>query len=426
MAALQPVPAKQCRLHATRLRRMAASVTTSIPNELADMLQCDISLPFGTLGFVHRCFPLLEDAREFPVTRAYNFSAGPAALPEQVLMQAREEMLEWGNARASVMEISHRGRAFMALASESEQDLRQLMTIPSNYRVLFLQGGATQHFAQIPMNIARPDQVADYIVSGAWGEKAVREAKPYVQPRIAASSLDSVYTRIPPRADWDLDPNAAYVHYTPNETIHGVEFQEVPEVGDVALVADMSSDILSRPLDVSKFGLIYAGAQKNIGASGLVILIVRDDLLERCPGNIARIFNYADHAANHSLLNTPNTYGWYLASLVFKWLRSQGGVEAIGERNRAKAARLYAAIDSSDFYTNPVAVEARSWMNVPFFLLRAELDSMFLEEADANNLIGLKGHKLLGGMRASIYNATSLSAVEVLIDFMRDFARRHG
>ncbi len=360
------------------------------------------------------------------MTRAYNFSAGPAALPEQVLIQAREEMLEWGRARASVMEISHRGRDFMALAAESEQDLRELMAIPSNYRLLFLQGGATQHFAQIPMNLARPDQVADYLVSGAWGEKAVREAKPYVQPRIAASSLDCGYVRIPPHADWDLDPNAAYVHYTPNETIHGVEFQEVPKVGDVALVADMSSNILSRPLDVSKFGLIYAGAQKNIGASGLVILIVRDDLLERCPGNIARIFNYADHAANNSLLNTPNTYGWYLASLVFRWLKSQGGVEAIGERNRAKAERLYAAIDGSGFYSNPVEVEARSWMNVPFFLPRTELDSIFLEEADANNLIGLKGHKLLGGMRASIYNATSLSAVEVLIDFMRDFARRHG
>ncbi len=360
------------------------------------------------------------------MTRAYNFSAGPAALPEQVLLQAREEMLEWGKARASVMEISHRGRDFMALAAESEQDLRGLMAIPSNYRVLFLQGGATQHFAQIPMNLARPDRVADYIVTGAWGEKAVREAKPYVQARISASSLDSGYTRIPPRADWDLDAGAAYVHYTPNETIHGVEFQEVPDVGEIALIADMSSDILSRPMDVSKFGLIYAGAQKNIGASGLVILIVRDDLLERCPDTIARIFNYAEHAANQSLLNTPNTYGWYLASLVFKWLKAQGGVEAIGECNRIKAERLYAAIDGSGFYTNPVSADARSWMNVPFFLPRAELDSVFLEEADANNLLGLKGHKLLGGMRASIYNATSLAAVETLIGFMRDFARRHG
>lgn len=360
------------------------------------------------------------------MTRAYNFSAGPAALPEEVLLQAREEMLEWRGARASVMEISHRGRDFMALAEESEADLRALMAIPSNYRVLFLQGGATQHFAQIPMNLARPDQVANYIVSGAWGEKAVREAKPYVQARISASSLESGYTRIPPRAGWDLDANAAYVHFTPNETIHGVEFQEIPEVGDIALIADMSSDILSRPIDVSKFGLIYAGAQKNIGASGLVILIIREDLLERCPDSIARIFNYAEHAANHSLFNTPNTWGWYLSSLVFKWLHAQGGLAAIGERNRIKAERLYAAIDNSGFYTNPVSVDARSWMNVPFFLPRPDLNPLFLEEADARNLIGLKGHKLLGGMRASIYNATSLAAVEALIDFMGDFARRHA
>jgi phosphoserine aminotransferase len=360
------------------------------------------------------------------VSRGHNFSAGPAALPEEVLLQARDELLEWGSARASVMEISHRGRDFMALAEESEQDLRDLMSIPSNYRILFLQGGATQHFAQIPMNLAGLDQVADYVVTGAWGEKAVKEAMPYVQARICASSLDARYTCIPPRASWDLDPRAAYVHYTPNETIHGVEFQEIPEVGSVPLIADMSSDILSRPVDVSKFGLIYAGAQKNIGASGLVILVIRDDLLERCPDTIARIFNYAEHAANASLFNTPNTYGWYLASLVFKWLKRQGGVAAMGERNRAKADLLYSAIDGSGFYSNPVHVEARSWMNVPFFLPRTELDRVFLEEADAANLIGLKGHRALGGMRASIYNAISLSAVEVLVDFMRDFARRHG
>lgn len=360
------------------------------------------------------------------MTRGYNFSAGPAALPEEVLIQACEEMLEWGGARASVMEISHRGREFMALAEESEQDLRALMGIPSNYRVLFLQGGATQHFAQIPMNFAQPGQTADYVVTGAWGEKAVREALPYVRAQVCASSLESHYTRIPPRAEWNLDPNAAYVHYTPNETIHGVEFQDVPDVGEVPLIADMSSDILSRPLDVSRFGMIYAGAQKNIGASGLVILIIRDDLLERCPNTIAKIFNYAEHSANRSLFNTPNTYGWYLASLVFKWLKAQGGVAAIAERNRAKAALLYSAIDDSGFYTNPVSESARSWMNVPFFLPNEELNPLFLEEADANNLLGLKGHKLLGGMRASIYNATSISTVQVLIDFMRDFARRHG
>ncbi len=390
------------------------------------MLHCDISLHFGTSKHCDFVQSQPDLPLEHPVTRGYNFSAGPAALPEEVLIQASEEMLEWGGARASVMEISHRGRDFMALAEESEQDLRELMGIPSDYRVLFLQGGATQHFAQIPMNFAQPGQVADYVVTGAWGEKAVREAMPYVRVQISASSLDSHYTRIPPRAEWNLDPNAAYLHYTPNETIHGVEFQDVPDVGGIPLIADMSSDILSRPLDVSRFGMIYAGAQKNIGASGLVILIIRDDLLERCPNTIAKIFNYAEHAANQSLFNTPNTYGWYLSSLVFKWLKAQGGVVAIGERNRAKAALLYSAIDTSGFYSNPVSKDARSWMNVPFLLPRPELDSLFLEEADANNLLGLKGHKLLGGMRASIYNAISISSVEVLVDFMRDFARRHG
>ncbi|MEO8012204.1 MAG: 3-phosphoserine/phosphohydroxythreonine transaminase, partial [Dokdonella sp.] len=247
------------------------------------------------------------------MSRAFNFSAGPAALPEAVLRQAQAELLEWSTARASVMEISHRSKEFLALAEESERDLRELMSIPSNYRVLFLQGGATQHFAQIPMNFARADQSADYIVTGAWGEKAVREGSPYVRTRVAATSIATHYTDIPTRDQWDLDPAAAYVHYTPNETIHGVEFQHVPGVGDVPLIADMSSDILSRPIDVSRFGLIYAGAQKNIGASGLVIMIVRDDLLERCPNTIAKIFNYAEHAANDSLLNTPNTFGWYLA-----------------------------------------------------------------------------------------------------------------
>lgn len=360
------------------------------------------------------------------MTRGCNFSAGPAALPEDVLKQAQAELLEWGNARASVMEISHRGREFMELAAESEQDLRELMAIPSNYRVLFLQGGATQHFAQIPMNLARPDQSADYIVTGAWGEKAVREGSPYVQARVAASSIDSGYTRIPPRDSWQLDPAASYVHYTPNETIHGVEFQDVPDVGDVPLVADMSSDILSRPFDVSRFGLIYAGAQKNIGASGLVILIVREDLLQRCPVSIARIFSYAEHADGSSLFNTPNTFGWYLASLVFKWLKSQGGVPAIAERNKAKAELLYSTIDESGFYSNPVEVSARSWMNVPFFLPRQELEPIFLAEAAAAGMLGLKGHRQLGGMRASIYNAIGLPEVTALVAFMRDFERRHG
>jgi len=360
------------------------------------------------------------------MTRAYNFSAGPAALPEPVLHQAQAELLEWDKARASVMEISHRGKDFIALAAESERDLRQLLQIPQNYKVLFLQGGATQHFAQIPMNFARREQNADYVVTGAWGEKAAKEAKPLVNVRIAASGAAGNYTAIPPRGEWQLDANAAYVHYTPNETIHGVEFHDIPEVGNVPLVADMSSNILSRPLDVSKFGVIYAGAQKNIGASGLVLLIVRDDLLARCPPDIPKIFNYAEHAANESMLNTPNTYGWYLASLVFKWLLAEGGLSAIGARNQAKADLLYGYIDQSNFYKNPVEKSARSWMNVPFTLPREELDAAFLKESEAAGLMALKGHRAVGGMRASIYNAIPIEGVQALVDFMKDFAQRHG
>ena len=360
------------------------------------------------------------------MSRGYNFSAGPAALPEAVLRQAQAEMLEWDKARASVMEISHRGKEFVALAAESERDLRQLLQIPQNYKVLFLQGGATQHFAQIPMNFARRDQAADYVVTGAWGEKAAKEAKPLANVRIAASSEADKFTSIPPRAGWKLDADAAYVHYTPNETIHGVEFHDVPDVGNAPLVADMSSNILSRPVDVSKFGVIYAGAQKNIGAAGLVVMIVREDLLARCPKDIPKIFNYAEHAANESMLNTPNTYGWYLASLVFKWLLAEGGLPAIAARNQAKADLLYGYIDSSGFYRNPVDKAARSRMNVPFTLPREELDAPFLKAAEAAGLMALKGHRAVGGMRASIYNALPLEGVQALVDFMKDFAKANG
>lgn len=360
------------------------------------------------------------------MSRAYNFSAGPAALPESVLRRAQAEMLEWGKARASVMEVSHRGKDFIALAQKSEADLRKLLNIPGNYKVLFLQGGATQHFAQIPMNIARREQSADYVITGHWGEKAAKEAKTLVNVKIAANGEAGNFTAIPARAEWQLDPNAAYVHYTPNETIHGVEFQGIPDVGSVPLVADMSSDILSRPLDVSKFGIVYAGAQKNIGASGLVVMIVRDDLIARSPKDIPKIFNYAEHAANESMLNTPNTFGWYLAGLVFEWLLEQGGLEAIGARNRAKAELLYGYIDASGFYKNPVEKSARSWMNVPFTLPREELDAAFLKEADAAGLMALKGHRAVGGMRASIYNALPLEGVQALVDFMQDFAKRNG
>lgn len=360
------------------------------------------------------------------MSRGYNFSAGPAALPEEVLRRAQAELLDWNGAHASVMEISHRGKDFMALAAESERDLRELLAIPSNYKVLFLQGGATQHFAQIPMNISTRTQSADYVVNGDWGEKAAKEAKPSVNARIAATSQATNYDRIPPRDTWDLDPNAAYFHYTPNETIRGVEFMDVPDVGDVPIVADMSSTILSRPIDVSRFGIIYAGAQKNIGAAGLVVMIVRDDLLARSPKDLPKIFSYAEQAAQDSMLNTPNSFGWYLASIVFKWLKEEGGVAAMAERNRAKAELLYSYIDGSGFYRNPVEKSARSWMNVPFTLPTEALDAPFLKESEAGGLLYLKGHRAVGGMRASIYNAMPIEGVRALVDFMKDFARRNG
>lgn len=374
-----------------------------------------------------RCRMLTSDvaSTEIPVSRAYNFSPGPAALPEPVLRQAQAELLEWGDTRSSVMEVSHRGKAFMALAEQSEHDLRDLMGIPPNYKVLFLQGGATAHFALLPMNFARSGS-ADYVITGTWGEKAAREARPACAVRVAASSESERYFRIPDRAGWNLDPGAAYVHVTPNETISGVEFEHAPDVGGVPLFADMSSSILSRPIDVSKYAVIYAGAQKNIGASGLVLVIVREDLLDRCPKDLPQILSYAAHAKEGSLLNTPNTFGWYLAALVFQWLKREGGMAAIGARNAAKAKLLYDYIDASGFYSNPIDKPARSRMNVPFVLHDAALDGPFLEQAAAAGLLALKGHRLVGGMRASIYNAMPLEGVQALVDFMKDFARRHG
>ncbi len=359
------------------------------------------------------------------MSRQYNFSAGPAALPEDVLRQAQSQLLEWGGAHASVMEVSHRGKEFIAMAEQAECDLRDLLDVPGNYKVLFLQGGATQQFAQIPMNFAR-GKVVDYVLTGDWSEKAAREAATLANVRIAASSAATRYDRIPPRSQWDLDPGAAYVHVTPNETIRGVEFHGVPDVGDVPLVGDVSSTILSRPLDVSRYALLYAGAQKNIGPSGLVVMIVREEWLQRCPKDIPKIFSYAEHAAHGSMLNTPNTWGWYLAGLVFQWLKAQGGLTAMAERNRAKAECLYGYIDGSDYYRNAVEPSARSWMNVPFTLPREELNEAFLRESTEAGLLALKGHKLVGGMRASIYNAMPLEGVQALVDFMRDFAQRNS
>ena len=358
------------------------------------------------------------------MTRVYNFSPGPAALPAEVLEQARDEMLDWHGTGMSVMEMSHRSKAFISIAEQAEADLRELLSIPANYKVLFLQGGATGQFAAIPLNITKPDSVVDYVNTGAWSKKAIGEAKRYAKVNVAADAGEP-YTHIPATSAWKVSSNAAYLHYTPNETIGGVEFHFVPEVG-VPLVADMSSTILSRPIDVSRFGLIYAGAQKNIGPAGLTVVIVRDDLIGRARPDTPTFLDYAAMAKEGSMLNTPPTYGWYLAGLVFQWLKRQGGIKAIGERNRQKAERLYGAIDGSSFYRNPVAKDARSWMNVPFTLAKPDLDKTFTSEANKAGLVTLEGHRSVGGMRASLYNAMPLEGVDALVAFMKEFERKHA
>lgn len=356
----------------------------------------------------------------------YNFSPGPAVLPREVLEQARDELLDWRGGGMSVMEVSHRGKAFVACAAEAEADLRELLAIPSGYRVLFMQGGATLQFAAIPLNLTTADSSVDCVNTGHWSKKASAEAARYCKVNLAADAADSKYCDIPAPALWRLTPRAAYLHYTPNETIGGVEFPFVPEV-TVPLVADMSSTILSRPLDVSRFGLIYAGAQKNIGPAGLCVVIVREELLGRARPDTPSVLDYRLVADDNSMLNTPPTFAWYFAGLVFKWLKRQGGLARIGEINRAKAASLYRAIDdSSGFYRNPVAPACRSWMNVPFTLVKPELDKTFITEARAAGLVNLEGHRSVGGMRASLYNALPPAGVAVLVDFMRDFARRNG
>ncbi|MCC5857949.1 MAG: 3-phosphoserine/phosphohydroxythreonine transaminase [Ectothiorhodospiraceae bacterium] len=358
------------------------------------------------------------------MSRVYNFSAGPAMLPEPVLRQAAEDMLDWRGSGMSVMEMSHRGKEFVSIAAEAEQTLRALMNIPENYKVLFLQGGATGQFAAIPMNLLRGRKRADYISTGSWSKKAIKEAKTYCEVNVAAASPGDVLT-IPPRNTWQLSDDAAYVHYTPNETISGVEFHWVPEV-DAPLVADMSSTILSRPVDVTRFGLIYAGAQKNIGPAGITLVIVREDLLgETLPGTPS-VWDYKAQAEGDSMLNTPPTYAWYIAGLVFRWIQEQGGLEAMAERNRRKAEKLYGAIDGSDFYSNPVDPDCRSWMNVPFVLADDALNDSFLKQAAEVGLTTLKGHRSVGGMRASIYNAMPEAGVDRLVEFMAEFERRHG
>ncbi len=358
--------------------------------------------------------------------RAFNFCAGPAALPTAVLERAQAELLDWQGLGLSVMEMSHRSDAYVAIASKAEQDLRDLLTIPDNYKVLFLQGGASQQFAEIPLNLLPESGVADYIDTGIWSRKAIDEARRFGQVNVAASAKPYDYFSIPGQNEWQLSESAAYLHYASNETIGGVQFDWVPEVGETPLVVDMSSDILSRSIDVSRYGLIYAGAQKNIGPSGLVVVIVREDLLGRARSSCPTMLDYKVAADNGSMYNTPATFSWYLAGLVFEWLKEQGGVEAMEARNRAKKDLLYSFIDSSEFYANPIAPNARSWMNVPFRLADERLDTAFLAGADARGLLNLKGHRSVGGMRASIYNAVGLDAVEALVAYMGEFEKEHG
>ena len=360
------------------------------------------------------------------MTQIFNFSAGPAVLPKEVLAQARDEMMDWHDSGMSVMEMSHRGKEFMSIAAEAEADLRELMNIPSNYKVLFLQGGAHSQFSMVPMNLLRGKTSADYLDTGIWSKKAIDEAARYCDVNIVASSKDKNYTYAPVQDTWKLNKDAAYVHFTSNETIGGVEMFWTPKTGDVPLVCDMSSHILSRPIDVSQYGIIYAGAQKNIGPAGLTIVIVRDDLIGTTIAGTPTMFDYKVHADNDSMYNTPATYGIYMAGLVFKWLKAKGGLAAMEKINIAKSALLYDYLDASDFYHSPIAVENRSRMNIPFTLKDASLDEAFLKQAQQNGLLQLKGHKLVGGMRASLYNAMPIEGVQVLISFMKQFEQANS
>lgn len=360
------------------------------------------------------------------MSRVYNFSAGPAVMPLEVLVQAQAEMLDWNGSGMSIMEMSHRSKEYLSVAERAERDLRDLLAIPSNYKVLFLQGGASTQFALLPMNLATAGSTTDYLVTGMWSEKARAEASKFNKVNVVATTADSKFTSVPLLNDLRFTPGAAYVHYTPNETIQGVEFPYIPASGEVPLIGDFSSTLLSRPLDISRFGVVYAGAQKNVGPAGLTLVIIREDLLERSPKNLPSMFSYAIQAEAGSMYNTPATFSWYLAGLVFTWLKKQGGLAAMGERNQRKAAKLYAAIDQSGFYRCPVEKSARSWMNVPFTLKEAALDQDFLKQAEARNLSSLQGHRAVGGMRASLYNAMPEEGVDALITFMQEFAKRHG
>ena len=359
------------------------------------------------------------------MTRPFNFSPGPAALPEVVLRQAADELLDWHGTGMSVMEMSHRGKEFMAVQAEAETLLRELLAIPDRYKVLFLQGGAIGQNAIVPMNLLRGKTSADYVHTGEWAKRSMAEAAHFCRVNIAASAEPNGFTAIPPQAEWRLDPQAAYVHICSNETIGGLEYHWLPDTGEVPLVADMSSNILSRPIDVSRYGLIYAGAQKNIGPAGLTIVIVDEKLLGGAMPTTPSAFDYTVQAANNSMINTPPTFAIYLAGLVFRWIKAAGGLAAMGETNRAKAALLYECIDGSGFYRNAIAKVDRSIMNVPFHLPDAGLDAPFLEGAKAAGLLQLKGHRVVGGMRASIYNAMPIEGVQALVAYMQEFAKGH-
>jgi phosphoserine aminotransferase len=359
------------------------------------------------------------------MTQAYNFSAGPAMLPREVLLKIQSELLEYQNSKASVMEISHRGVDFMEAAEKSEQDFRELLSIPENYKVLFLQGGASAQFSMVPINLLRGGFKASYANTGHWSVKAIAEAKRYCEVNLCTDSTENNFTKIDDFQNWDIDEEASYLHYTPNETIAGLEFDYIPEVS-MPIAADMSSTILSRPIDVSKFGVIYAGAQKNIGPSGLTIVIVREDLIGDVVKNQPKLFDYSTQANNDSMFNTPATFPWYAAGRVFEWIKEKGGLRSMQTINKAKAESLYGAIDSSDFYSNPVSTRYRSWMNVPFLLADEKLNITFLERSKEAGLLSLKGHRSVGGMRASIYNAMPQEGIDALINFMNDFEKDFG
>lgn len=360
------------------------------------------------------------------MTRIFNFSAGPAVLPQEVLQQARDEMMDWHGSGMSVMEMSHRGKEFMGIAAQTEADLRELLGIPASYKVLFLQGGASSQFSMVPMNLLRGKTSADYVNTGEWSKKAIKEAKRYCTVNIAASSEDKNFSYAPTQDKWTLNKDAAYVHYTPNETIGGVEFNWVPETQGVPLVADMSSNILSKPINVDKYALIYAGAQKNIGPAGLTIVIVREDMLGQTVAGTPTMFDYKVAADNESMYNTPPTFAMYIAGLVFQLLKRKGGLAAMEKVNVAKATLLYDYLDSTEFYACPTAKENRSRMNIPFTLHDAALDEAFLKGAKEAGLLQLKGHRSVGGMRASIYNAMPIEGVQALVTYMQGFEKQHG